>query len=231
MMRKTYFGTKQAEAGQVEFCITLLLGIVFELRGNASHHPEEAPHSKARLTALACWELSARPPHGLTGLDLHGGTRRGPCKLLSWCRLLGNLFDEPTHPLLLFLLGNSQQQQVLGRGHVIIDFAGCNNVLFFVHVVLVAFDVAPPTLQRRWWLEHIPQWLSACFTVSGKVVHCREELVAFVADVAGLLSKRKRLLTFLFALTLIGVKYLKNPRNFFGISPIHVCLSNRPHVE
>ena len=74
------------------------------------------------LPALAGGELSAGPPHGLTGLNLHGGTWRGACKVLWRWRLLGNLFDQPAHPLLLLLLGDGQQQQVLGCRHVVVDW-------------------------------------------------------------------------------------------------------------
>ena len=35
--------------------------------------------------------------------------------------LLGDLLDQPAHPLLLLLLGDGQQQQVLGRRHVVVD--------------------------------------------------------------------------------------------------------------
>lgn len=66
------------------------------------------------LPALADGELSAGPPHGLAGLDLHGGAWRGACKLLRWGGLLGNLLDQSAHPLLLLLLRQGQQQHVLG---------------------------------------------------------------------------------------------------------------------
>lgn len=42
--------------------------------------------------------------------------------MLGRRRLLGDLLDQPAHPLLLLLLGDGQQQQVLGRGHVVVDW-------------------------------------------------------------------------------------------------------------
>lgn len=76
------------------------------------------------LPALAGGQLSAGPPHGLAGLDLHGGTGRGAGKVLGGRGLLGDLLDQTSHPLLLFLLRHGQQQQVLGRGHVIVHYSG-----------------------------------------------------------------------------------------------------------
>lgn len=76
----------------------------------------------ALLPALAGGELSTGSPHGLAGLDLHGGAWRGACKVLWGWRLLGDLLDQSTHPLLLLLLGYGQQQQVLGRRHVIVHW-------------------------------------------------------------------------------------------------------------
>lgn len=197
------------------------------------------------LPALACRELSTGPPHRLAGLDLHGGARRGARKLLSGRRLLGDLLDQSAHPLLLLLLGHGQQQQVLGRGNVVVHWRGENiiNILFcffkrypvwscidynehklfptfawgddlllLVHVVLVALDVAAPTLQGRRRLEHVPQRLGARLTVGGEVVERGDELVAFVADVAGLLPDGQWVhgkLGLLLALAFVSVKNLE----------------------
>lgn len=92
-------------------------------------------------------------------------------------------------------------------------FAGSNDLLLLVHVVLVALDVAAPALQSWWRFEHVPQGFGACLAVGGEVVDGGDELVAFVADVAGLLSDGQRLhgkLWLLFALTFIGVKNLRD---------------------
>lgn len=74
------------------------------------------------LPALAGGELSTGSPHRLAGLDLHRGARRGACKLLGRRGFLGDLLDQSAHPLLLLLLGHGQQQQVLGRGYVIVHW-------------------------------------------------------------------------------------------------------------
>lgn len=42
--------------------------------------------------------------------------------MLCWRRLLGDLLDQSAYPLLLLFLGYSQQQEVLGRGHVIVHW-------------------------------------------------------------------------------------------------------------
>lgn len=94
-----------------------------------------------------------------------------------------------------------------------LTFARCDDLLLLVHVVFVALDVAAPALQGRRWLEHVPQWLGARLTVGGEVVERGDELVALMADVAGLLSDGQRLhgkLRLLFALSLIGVKNLES---------------------
>lgn len=83
-------------------------------------------------------------------------------------------------------------------------------------MVLVAFDVAAPALQSRRRLEHVPQWLGARLTVGGEVVERGDELVALMADVAGLLSNGQRLhgkLRLLFALAFIGIKNLESREN------------------
>lgn len=74
------------------------------------------------LPALAGGELSTGPSQGLAGLDLHGGSWRGACKVLWRRRLLGDFLDQSAHPLLLLFLGYGEQQQVLGRRHVIVDW-------------------------------------------------------------------------------------------------------------
>lgn len=93
-----------------------------------------------------------------------------------------------------------------------LTFAWSDDLLFLVHVVLVALDVAAPALQSRRRLEHVPQWLGARLTVGGEVVERGNELVALMADVAALLSNGQRLhgkLRLLFALALIGIKNLE----------------------
>lgn len=102
-----------------------------------------------------------------------------------------------------------------------LTFARRDDLLLLVHVVLVALDVAAPALQGRRRLEHVPQWLGACLTVGGEVVQRGDELVALVADVAGLLSDGQRLhgkLRLLFALSLVGVKNLERCWRTRGVS-------------
>lgn len=80
-------------------------------------------------------------------------------------------------------------------------------------MVLVALDVAAPALESGRRLEHVPQRLGARLAVGGEVVQRGDELVALVADVAGLLSDGQRLhgkLWLLFALALIGIKDLES---------------------
>lgn len=95
----------------------------------------------------------------------------------------------------------------------LLTFAWSDDLLLLVHVVLVALDVAAPALQSRRRLEHVPQWLGARLTVGGEVVERGNELVALMADVAGLLSNGQWLhgkLRLLFALALIGIKNLES---------------------
>lgn len=89
-----------------------------------------------------------------------------------------------------------------------LTFARNDDVLLLVHVVLVAFDVASPALQSRGRLKHVPQWLGARLAVGGEVVERGDELVALVADVAGLLPDLHRELGLLFTLALVGVEDL-----------------------
>lgn len=89
-----------------------------------------------------------------------------------------------------------------------LTFARYDDVLLFVHVVLVAFDVAAPAFQSGGRLEHVPQRLGARFAVGGEVVERGQELVALVADVAGLLPDLHWELRLLFTLTLVGVEDL-----------------------
>lgn len=78
-------------------------------------------------------------------------------------------------------------------------------------MVLVALDVAAPALQSGWRLEHVPQRLGARFAVGGEVVERGDELVAFVADVAGFLADGlHRKLRFLFTFAFIGIKNLES---------------------
>lgn len=87
-------------------------------------------------------------------------------------------------------------------------------------MVLVAFNVAASALQSRRGLEHVPQWLGAGLTVGGEVVEGGDKLVAFVTDVAGLLSDGQRLhweLRLLFALAFIGVKNLRDTGYFLQL--------------
>lgn len=89
----------------------------------ASQH-RHRPLSTAVVPALAGWELSTGPPHGLAGLDLRRRPGRGARKLLGRRWLLGDLLHQPAHPLLLLLLGYGQQQEVLGRRYVIVHWWG-----------------------------------------------------------------------------------------------------------
>lgn len=91
-------------------------------------------------------------------------------------------------------------------------FAGSDDLLLLVHMILMALDVAAPTLQSRRRLEHVPEGLGAGFTVGGEVIECGDELVAFVADVARLFPDRQRLhwnVRLLLALSLVGIKDLE----------------------
>lgn len=89
-----------------------------------------------------------------------------------------------------------------------LTFARDDDVLLLVHVVLVAFDVAAPALESGGRLEHVPQRLGARLAVGGEVVERGDELVALVADVAGLLPDLHRELGLLFTLALVGVEDL-----------------------
>lgn len=76
-------------------------------------------------------------------------------------------------------------------------------------MVFVALDVATAALEGWRWLEHVPQWFGAGLAVGGEMVERRDELVSFVADVAGFLSHGQRLHFLLFlTLTLVSVQDL-----------------------
>lgn len=77
-------------------------------------------------------------------------------------------------------------------------------------MVFVAFDVAAAALEGGRRLEHVPQRFGAGLAVGGEVVERRDELVTFVADVAGLLSDGQRLHFLLFlTLALVRVQDLR----------------------
>ena len=52
--------------------------------------------------------------------------------------------------------------------------------LFLIYVVSVALNMASSTLQGRGWLKNMPERFGTGLTVGGKVVECRNELMAFV---------------------------------------------------
>lgn len=104
---------------------------------------------------------------------------------------------------------NLHQQLLCDRCVERPTFARSDDLLLLVHVVFVALDVAAPALQSGGGFEHVPQRLGARLTVGGEVVEGGDELVALVADVAGLLSAGQRVLGLLFALALVGIKNLE----------------------
>lgn len=57
------------------------------------------------------------------------------------------------------------------------------NLLFLVHVVFVALDLAPFALQRQGRLDHVPQGLSAGLTRGREVVENGQKLMTLVVDV------------------------------------------------
>lgn len=77
-------------------------------------------------------------------------------------------------------------------------------------MVFVALDVASSAFQGWRWFEHVPQGFGTSFTVSGKVVQGRDELMTLMANVAGLVPRKRFLLLFL-ALTLISIQDLEEP--------------------
>lgn len=90
-----------------------------------------------------------------------------------------------------------------------VTFAGGDDVLLFVQVVLVALDVAAATLQRWGRLKDVPQRLGAGLAVGGKVVERRDELVAFVWKTVGFVALRHRLhVGLLPAFSLVGIQNL-----------------------
>lgn len=86
----------------------------------------------------------------------------------------------------------------------------CDHLLLLIHVVFVALDVAAAALEGRRRLEHVPQRFGAGLAVRREVVERRDELVPFVADVAGFLSDGQRLhFLLLLALALVCVQDLR----------------------
>lgn len=101
-------------------------------------------------------------------------------------------------------------------------FAGSDDLLLLVHVVLVALDVAASALQSRRRLEHVPQRLGARLAVGREVIERGNELVTLVADVAGLLSDGlHRKLRFLFTFTFIRIKDLSGDIFSFKLVFLH----------
>lgn len=87
------------------------------------------------------------------------------CRGMTDCRVFPwDAFEEVADPALLLLLTTGQQKQIFGSGHVIVHFAGHNNLLLSVQVVFVALCVATAALEGRRGLEDVPQRPSAGFT-------------------------------------------------------------------
>lgn len=88
-------------------------------------------------------------------------------------------------------------------------FAGGDDVLLLVQVVLVALDVAAATLQRWRRLEDVPQRFGTGLAVGRKVVERGDELVTFVWETVGFVALRHRLhVRLLPAFSLVGVQNL-----------------------
>lgn len=111
---------------------------------------------------------------------------QGARKLLASQGLLGNLLEQLADPLLLLFLRLSQEQQVLGQGHVIVHPAWYDGHVLLVQVFLVALGVAAAALQSGWGLEHVPEGFGAGFTGGREVVESWDKLVALVTDAVGL---------------------------------------------
>lgn len=143
-------------------------------------------------------------------------------------------FEEVADPALLLLLRSGQEEQLFGSRHVIVYFAGYNNLLLSVQVVFVALGVAATALEGRWGLENMPQGPSASLTAGGKVVESEDELMSLMADVGGTISIRcwfNNNLLVTFTLGFIGIQDLKYPWNFFGVSTVHISVSDRSDMK
>lgn len=68
--------------------------------------------------------------------------------------------------------------EILSRVH----FAGFDNVLFFIQVVLVVLGVAAAAFERWRRLKEVPQSPAADLTVGWKMIEREDKLVAPVAD-------------------------------------------------
>lgn len=128
-------------------------------------------------------------------------------------------FDEVADPALLLLLRVGQQEQLFGRGHVVVHWrgdskrleplpgvfrevlgrvsvltlAGHDDFLLPVQVVLVALGVAAAALEGGRGLEDVPQGAGADLAAGREVVEGGDELVALVADVRGPVAERRGL--------------------------------------
>lgn len=88
---------------------------------------------------------------------------------------------------------------------------GSETFISLVHVLFVAFDLASLAFQSQRRFEHVPQGFGTGFTVSGKVVQGWDELVTLMANVAGLVPRKRFQLLLFLALTLICVQDLEEP--------------------
>lgn len=78
-------------------------------------------------------------------------------------------------------------------------------------MVFVALDVASSAFEGWRWFEHVPQGFGTGFTVSGKVVQGWDELMTLMANVAGLVPRKRFQLLLFLALALICIQDLEEP--------------------
>lgn len=152
----------------------------------------------------------------------------------QWGVLPRDAFEEVTDPTLLLLLRVSQQQQLFGRGHVVVHLARHNHFLFSVQMVLMALDMAASALERGRRFEDVPQRTGTGLAARREVVQSGDELVALVVDVRQTLAVRHRLhrrLLITFALTFVGVQDLEYPWDFSGVGTVHISLSDRSGMK
>ncbi len=72
----------------------------------------------------------------------------------------------------------------------------------------MALDVASSAFESWRWFEHVPQGFGTGFTVSGEVVQGGNELMTLMANVAGLVPRKRFQFLFFLALTLISIQDL-----------------------
>lgn len=112
--------------------------------------------------------------------------------------------------------------------NLLFTFARGYNLLLFVHVIFMTFNVAATALQSRRRFKHMPQWLHTSLTVGWEMIESRNEFMSLVANIIGFFSNWLHW-KFLFLLTFsfIGIQNLQIPkRTMNDFYTLFLCSNN-----